>query len=271
MAETKSVFHWIRPYWWFPLPWILLQLVPSYASRGYKPFELPALNQYVITHPIKSEITNYLPFFQLVPLVLLVGLFVFNGKAVRLFTGYATIIYALAGVLQSVSISERWGLAICTGNLLTFSALAVLWLLETIRPQSGLIIRQKGFRHYWPLALAFFAFWGPVNPQTLLPDFNLKYLITSGTGLSFCLTTPLYLVVLNLAYPGVNRILMASLAFVGFYMGIFNLILEFLIIPSYWWIGVLHFPLLILSAWSLYRVVRDTDQPDGLLSADETT
>jgi hypothetical protein len=38
-------------------------------------------------------------------------------------------------------------------------------------------------------------------------------------------------------------------------MGVSNLALEWVIIPQFWWIGVLHLPLVIISAYSLVRVL----------------
>jgi hypothetical protein len=130
-----------------------------------------------------------------------------------------------------------------------------LWIKEAIRGKSTIPLQNLTIGNIWPLLLALFAFWFPVHPSTLLPDFNPVYLFTSGAGLSFCLSTPLFLSVLMLIFPDVNRVLLASTAFIGLYMGVSNLVLEWVIIPQYWWIGVLHVPLVIVSGYCLIRVL----------------
>jgi hypothetical protein len=56
---------------------------------------------------------------------------------------------------------------------------------------------------------------------------------------------------------------MAVTAFVGLYMGLGNLLLEFVILPQWWWIGCLHFPLVILSAYSPILVFGHTIQQEA--------
>jgi hypothetical protein len=34
-------------------------------------------------------------------------------------------------------------------------------------------------------------------------------------------------------------------------MGLGNFLLEFVIIPSYWWVGILHIPLFVISFYCL--------------------
>ncbi len=175
----------------------------------------------------------------------------------RLFSAYVGISFVLFALLQSISVSETWGTGVCTANLVTFLLLAGLWFKEAVHPQNRMYIQKDNVWKYWPLLLALFAFWEPVNPQNLSPDFNPVYLFTSGSGLSFCMTTPLYLAMLILSFPQVNKILFACTGFISFFMGISNLVLEFVIFPAFWWIGMLHFPLVILSTYSLLLVFRE--------------
>jgi hypothetical protein len=88
--------------------------------------------------------------------------------------------------------------------MVTFQFLSVLWIKEAIRGKHSIPLHELTIGKLWPLFLALFAFWYPVNPQTLLPEFNPAYLITTGAGLSFCLATPLFLSVLLLAFPDTN-------------------------------------------------------------------
>lgn len=254
-ASIRSTFH----HWWFLLLLLLPQLLPPFAAKGYPPGEWGAVNAYIITHPVKVSYTGFYPLFQVIPLGLLIAAFVFRHKVSRWFNIYVAVSYVLIAFLQSITLSGPRGLSICTANLITFLLLAGLWIRESIHPQNQIDLRKNSIWQYWPLLLALIAFWGPVNPQTLLPDFKPLHLLTSGSGLSFCLGTPLYLAILILSFPQVNKTLLACTAFVGMYLGFSNLVLEFVIYPNWWWIGVLHFPLVILSLYGLYRVVHQSD------------
>jgi hypothetical protein len=241
--------------WWFLSLLLLPQILPPYSSHGYALQEWGAVNEYIITHSIKGFSSGFLPVFRIIPLVMLITAFAEGRKISRLFSFYIGLSNVFFAFLQSISISETWGMAICTANLVTFLLLAVLWFIETAHPKNLIEIRKHNALKFWPLMLALIAFWEPVNPHTLLSDFDPVHLLTSGAGLSFCMATPLYLAVLILSFPQVNKTLLACTGFIGFYIGISNLLLEFVIIPEYWWIGVLHFPLVILSLYGLYLVL----------------
>jgi hypothetical protein len=215
-----------------------------------------AVNQFIITHPVKAEMAAVYPVFKIVPVLLIIGLFTGKRWLNRLFYAYVALVYVLAAILQSVSVSSRYGLAVCTANLVTFLTLSILWASEAVTLKSGMSIGGHRVLQYWPFLPALLAFWYPVNPQTLLPDFNPAYFIYTGAGLSFCLATPLFLSVLLMPSHSGTIKLLACTAFVGLYMGISNLALEWVIIPSYWWIGVLHVPLTVISARGFLRVVR---------------
>jgi hypothetical protein len=254
LPGTSSMRNMGRRWWFLPLL-LLPQLIPPFATQGYRLIDWPAVNQFIITHPVKAIFPAVYPVFKVIPLLLLAGI-VFNNKAAaRLFLIWVAFDYVLVSLLQSFSISSRYGVAVCTGNLVTFLFLAVIWACEALRPAVLLSIRNQPLRRFWPVILALFAFWYPVNPQTLLPDFNPAYLITSGAGLSFCLSTPLFLSIALIAFPSANKGWIACAAFVGLFMGVSNLVLEWVIIPTYWWIGVLHLPLVLISAYALIHVI----------------
>lgn len=243
----KAVAH----QWWF-LPLILLpQSIPPYTSNGYKLLEWGTVNAYILTHPIKGYFTDLIFFFQIITLVLLIAVFFAGKRVTRLFSAYVALSYTFIAFLQSFSISDKYGFAVCTANVITFLILASLWLWESIFPKNEFELLKIPAWKYWTILLALFAFWFPVNPLTLTPDFNSVYMLTSGTSLSFCMVTPLYLAILVIYFPHVNKSLFIAIGLIGVIMSLGNFVLEFVIIPSYWWIGVLHIPLFILSSCSL--------------------
>jgi hypothetical protein len=236
--------------WWF-LPLILLpQLIPPYASQGYKLSEWGMVNAYILTHPIKGPFASLYPIFQIAPLVLL-AISLAAKKPIRIFSAYVALSYIAVAFLQSISISNKYGFAVCTANVITFLILAGLWFREAVFPKVKFEPQKIPVRKYWAVLLALLPFWGPVNPRTLTPDFNPVYILTSGSGLSFCLVTPLYLAILTLFFPQVNKTVLIATSFIGVFMGLGNFVLEFVLYPAYWWIGVLHIPLFIISLYSL--------------------
>jgi hypothetical protein len=237
--------------WWF-LPLIVLpQVIPPYTAQGYKLPEWGMVNAYILTHPIKGPFSGFYPVFQIAPLVLLFAIFFVGKRVTRLFSAYVGLSYVAIAFLQSISITNKYGLAICTANLITFLILAGLWFWEAVSPKNEFESHQKPAWKYWAILLALLPFWRPVNPLTLMPDFNPVYILTSGSSLSFCLSTPLYLAILSLYFPQVNKTVFVATGFIGVMMGLGNMVLEFVIYPSWWWIGILHIPLFVISSYSV--------------------
>ena len=266
MGQKYFIREWIETAgrrWWFLLLVLLPQCIPPYASQGYRLREWGAVNAYIVTHSIKSSFAGLFPVFQIATLIFFTAVFCVGKRAARLFGAYAALSYTLMALLQNISVGDSYGLAVCAANGITFLTLAGLWLWEAVAPKNRFEMQKKAVWEYWPLLLALVSFWEPLNPDTLGPDFNPVYLLTSGASLSFCMATPLYLAVLVLYFPGVNRIVLAVSGLVGLVMGLGNMVLEFVITPAYWWIGVLHFPLLILSIYSLVLVLNETLRETG--------
>lgn len=261
---SKTVAH----QWWFLALILLLQLIPPFTSRSYDLRQWAMVNAYILTHPVKASLTGLFPVFQVTPLILIALLLIIGNKARRIFSAYVVFSYVGIALLQNISISDRYGFAICTANLLTFIILAGMWSWETIFPKNDFTAHKHPFWKYWIVLLALLPFWEPVHPFTLQPDFNPAYILTSGAGLSFCLVTPLYLALLMLYFPRVNKSLLVATGFVGVIISLGNMALEFVIFPIYWWIGILHIPLFIISLVSLWLSVKEIIAQESLAPLD---
>jgi hypothetical protein len=246
---------------WFLIVFLLVQVIPPYAAHGYAWQDFPLVNAYILTHPIKIFSANLYPIFQIIPLVLFIAIFFLRNRVSRVFSLYVALNYFLVAFLQNISISDQYGLAICVGNVLTFLLLAGFWFWEFIFPKNEFLVQKQPLWKYWPIFLALLAFWGPINPRTLLPDFNPIYFLTSGSGLSFCMATPLYLAILIPFSGQINQRVWMATSFIGIMLSLGNMVLEFVIYPSYWWIGVLHFPLFILSMVGFIFSIRYVEMP----------
>ena len=246
---------------WFYLLFVLLWfVVPPYASKGYSfPEEWGDVAFHVLGKAIVYSHAELYPIFKLIPMALLVAIIVFRNKAARIFSIYVGISYVLFAFGQSIAVTEKYGLAICTINLVMFLAVAALWVWEAVVLQNDFTPRKRPTWTYWVVPLAFLAFWYPINLKTGKPDFNPIYIFTSPAGVAFCLMTPVYVGLLTIYYPKVNMVTLRITSLVGLSIGIANMFTNFLMRPSTnWWNGVLHIPLLVISLYGLIISLRRT-------------
>jgi hypothetical protein len=258
----------VRNGWPFILSIVLFGL-PPIASTGYGPGELGSVNGFILTHPIKSSFQALYPVFKILPILLLACLMLFGNKAGKPFAFFAALSYSLFGFFQGISRGGPFGTGICLAHVGISLAIAGAWLGEAASSQNDYARRGRPWWKYWVLIPAAFAYWEPANPLTGMPDFDPVLILTSGAGLAFCMMTPLYLAVLILLHPKVNRILFAMTSTVGVLYALGNMALVVIYpAPSAWWIGSLHIPLLVLSAYGLVLSIRDTffPQPPSVLS-----
>lgn len=123
--------------WWFLLLILLPQIIPPYIAQGYNLSEWGMVNAYILVHPIKGgHFASFYPFFQVIPLALLLAILLMRKRVTRVFSAYVATTYVMVAFLQNVSISDRYGLAVCTANVITFLILAGFWFWETVSPQN---------------------------------------------------------------------------------------------------------------------------------------
>lgn len=248
--------------WWFVLAIILVQFIPPYASQRYDPAETATVVQTILSRAAVSSWESWYPLFKIIPIILIIGLIVRGEKSSRIFSIYAGLTYLLFAFLQSIAVTERYGLGVIICNLLMFLFVAVLWFWEAAAGENDFSPPGKrSLGNYWALLPAFFAFWGPINPKTMAPDFNPVYILTSGAGLAFCMMTPVYLAVLLFFYPQVNMALLRVTALTGLIIALYNMLVNFVFLPEVlWWNGVLHLPLLFISLYALILAYRKGEE-----------
>jgi len=240
--------------WWFALVMllILLQFVPSYASKGYDWSEVGLVTGEILSHSLVYDYPLAFPVFKIIPILLIVCIVFLQSKVTRFFGLYVALTYVLFAFLQSVAFTETYGLGIITVNLIMFSLIAVFWFWEAIVRKNDFTPTKQPTWKYWVIPCACLAFWYPVNPVTMMPDFNPVYLLTNVAGLTFCMMTPVYLAILTLYHPRVNITTLRVTSLVGAIIGFYNILTNFIFYPSLlWWNGVLHIPLITISAYAL--------------------
>jgi hypothetical protein len=236
----------------FPLIVFLMVLIPPYASNGYPLNEVLRVNAFILTHPIKHQLLPVYPIFNILALFMFFSSLTIGNRIARLFSSYAGFSYILFAVVQNVSVSDECGFAVSISNVFLFLLVSVSWFYEARSGQNDFSVRIGRKWKLVFLLLALMAIWQPVDGVTMRPDFNPIYLISSGSGLTFCMMTTVYLAVMLYYFPSVNLLTLRITSLVGLLIGLGNLWLEFIHFPHLLWVGILHLPLVILSGCGLW-------------------
>ncbi len=204
-----------------------------------------------------KAIAGATPVFQIIPIILVVSLIFLRNRAVRFVSVYGVINYVLFAFLQSVAVTEKFGFGIAISNLVMILMAATFWAWEAIVQQNDFTPRAQPIWKFWVVPLALLAFWFPMDPDTLMPDFNPVYFLTSGSGLYFCNMTPLYLSILTFLWPTVNTATLRVTSLAGVFIGFSTMLVFFVWFPAvFWWNGVLHIPLFTISIYGLALSLR---------------
>jgi len=190
------------------------------------------------------------PIVHVFTVVLLVALYFYGSRVGRVADGFFAILFLFIAFSNHIAVTDTYGLAVVTGNLVPILIVGLFWVWEVYRPQSKYVFERLPAWRYWVLPFAFLAFWSPVDAQ-LNPDFNPLLLLTSSFGVMYCSTTPVIVALLTLIYPRVNGYVLRTTSFVGLIMGLFN-VMSYFTMPGYTlWNLVLHTPLILISLYSL--------------------
>jgi len=250
-AYQESKLERITRKWWFFLLFVFIQFIPPYASKGYKLDEWGDVISHALRKAVIYSYSELFPIFKIIPIILLIGIFVFRNKVARLFSIYVSISYVLFAFGQSIAVTEKYGVAICT-NMVMLLVVAAFWGWEAIVLQNDFRPAKLPIWRYWVVPLAVLAFWYPLDLQTFKPAFNPIYLFTNVAGVTFCMMTPVYVGLLTLYWPKVNIATLRVTSLVGLIISFYNMNLNFIVRPSIlWWNGVLHIPLLVISLYGL--------------------
>jgi len=238
-----------RKWWLYPLL-ILLFFIRQYASKGYDPREWMDLMLQALSNPLIYTFPALMPIAKAIPAVLIVGVMIFGNKMRRAFNGYVALLYVALACFQNTALTDTYGLVIIPSNLALFLVVALLWIWEVIAERNDFEPRKQPLWKWWVAPLAVLAFLAPVDASTMSPDFSPVHLLTNESGLTYCMMTPVILAVMTLYHPTVNLAVLRISSFVGMMVGAVNMLMWFVVIPSAWWMGVLHIPLLAISVYA---------------------
>jgi hypothetical protein len=190
------------------------------------------------------------PFVHVVTVALLVALYLYGSRAGRIVDAFFAVLFLFMAFSNHIAVTDTYGLAVVTGNLVPIFIVGVFWVWEVYWPRNDYVFERLPAWRYWVLPFAFLAFWSPVNAQ-LNPDFNPLLLLNSSFGVMYCPTTPVIIALLTLIYPNVNTHVLRVTSFVGLMVGLFN-VMSYFMMPGYTlWNLFLHTPLALISLYGL--------------------
>ncbi|HNT75086.1 MAG TPA: hypothetical protein PKH77_08715 [Anaerolineae bacterium] len=241
--------------WFYPVVYGLLVILSMLPPITQVPYD-PRNTQDVIMSILMVSIVPYQAWgwvFHVATLAV-IALVIFRPQSAgRATAAYFGVNYLLIAALQTNTMTETYGFAVQTGALVATGLLGLLWLWV-----AGKDRLQASFNDVppwrWALApLALLVFWSPIGTDgsKVVPNFNPLLLLTSPDyGLTYCFMTPVFLFLLILFYPKVDRFALRVTAFNGLIYGMYNLSHWFN--PDMRWMGVMHLPLLVIPLTALF-------------------
>jgi len=236
--------------WWLYPLLLLLFFIRPYASESYDPRETMDLILQVFSNPLLYTFPALMPIAKAIPAVLIVGVMVLGNKVRRVFNVYVALLYVVLACFQNAALTDTYGLAISSGNLALILIVALLWMWEVVAERNDFEPSKQPPWKWWVAPLAVLAFLAPVDASTMSPDFGPVRLLTNESGLTYCMMTPVILALMTLYHPTVNLAVLRLSSFAGMVVGAVNMLVWFVVMPSAWWMGVLHIPLLTISVYA---------------------
>jgi hypothetical protein len=219
-------------------------LLPHYTSKGYALSESGDVVLAVISVALRPY--RWLaPIFHVMTPLLILSISILGNRARRFVAAYFAVDYAIIAGAQGIADTERFGFTVVTGTVASIALIALLWVGEALRPQNETVFRRIRLWRYWVVPLALLAFWAPS------PKLEPIRLLTSDYGIAFCVTTPVVLALLTILYPRINITLLRAMGTVGFVIGLLNMYSWFNPGEPNVWLGILHIPLVLTSAFAL--------------------
>ena len=250
--------------WFYPLVYFLLVVISFLPLSTERPYD-PRNTSQVIFEILQWATLPYVAWgwvFHVLTLAV-VGLAIWKpevgGRAVAAYFG---LNYWVVAATQTRAQTPTYGYAVHTGALVAEVLLGLLWLWVAWKGRLVLSFKDAPRWRWLLLPFALLVFWSPLRFEGMrvIPDFNPLLLLTSpGYGLAYCFLTPVFLFLLILAWPQVDKFALRVTAFNGLLYGLFNL--NHWAVPERMWLGAMHLPLLVMPIVAL--VLAHRGRPEG--------
>ena len=173
----------------------------------------------------------------------------FRDRIGRFFSAYVGCCYLLYAIIQSIAVTNKYGVSVVTVNLVMMLFVAFVWFRDSWKGENKYTFSNLNWKTAWLVPVAFFCLWFPMNLQNAKPDFNPAYLFSGFASLAFCPMTPVFLILLTLCRPTINMVTYRVTAMVGLIIGIYNM--GQFANPTGFYLGIYHLPLLLISLYAL--------------------
>lgn len=258
--KIENISNYLAGKWWFYLLILILFFLPSYSQQ---PLESAQESSNLIVEVLKNPLILSYDFIasasKILFLISLILLPMFPKKLSYYFSALTTILLLAIAVFQNMGRTDTYGLAVIIGNLVIQMIVVIFWLFELFIRKNKFIRKIKPSLRWWIIPLAVFAFWMPVSSE-IKPDFNLLYFLNNESILTYCMITPVIITILIIFFPNINISVLRITSFVGILFGIVNMLTWFVLNPSFWWMGVLHIPLMAISTYGfLLSIIKIRD------------
>ncbi len=230
---------------WFYLLLIVIGFVPSFTQEALPPGETTNVIKQVLQHPVIYDFEWLFAIAKSVLMMLFIGPLVFRNDYRRIYAASLSALLCVIAVFQNVSFETDYGLAVLIGNLLIQAVVLGYWIYEATKPKNSFTQIEVKWWNVIMLLLGFIAFWMPAREG--VRSFHVTDIFLNEAGVTFCMVIPVLLSSIMLFGKTINVSAVRVTSFVGLYFGVLNMFTWFVLDIEYWWMGVLHLPLLINS------------------------
>ena len=230
---------------WIYIVIVLASFVPAFTELPIDPQESYKAIAEVMAKPIIYQFSYLFPIAKIMLILLFICPILWKNKCSKLYSIMAIILLFPVVILQNISKETTYGFTVLIGNIIAQMIIILLFLWEIKVNKNNFSTYQFKTINIITLVLAFIAFWMPSKDGFM--HLNVKDIFFNEAGLTFCMIIPIIIASLLLYYKTINLTLLKIISFIGIYYGLLNLITWFVLNPIFWWMGILHLPLLINS------------------------
>ncbi|MFD3156327.1 hypothetical protein ACFIJ5_05625 [Haloimpatiens sp. FM7330] len=236
--------------WWGKIALILLFFISPYSQIHFSPQSTQQVIGEVLKNPIIYAYPIIYKTIKITFSIIVILLIINKRKFFSIFSFYTSCIFMISSLFQNMAYTEKYGFVFLIGNFILVFMLAILWCVQCFSNKENNLKERVGKNKYWLIPLSVLAFWFPIDSTGRVFNFTLLELITNESMTTFCMITPVVLVISLLFCKKNNLFTLTVTSYIGIIFGITNMIVWFIINPEMWSIGVLHLPLIIISLYT---------------------
>lgn len=236
--------------WWGKAVLLLLFFISPYSKVHFS----PQLTHQVVEEVLKNSIIYTFPIIyasiKIIFAIIVFLLIINRRKFSTLFSLYVSCMFMISALFQNMAYTDNYGFVFLIGNFILVFVLAILWVIQSFSNKENHLKELVGKNKYWLIPLSVLAFWFPIDSTGKVFNFTLLKLITNESMTTFCMITPVVLVISLLFCKRINLFTLTITSYIGTIFGITNMIVWFILNPKMWAMGILHLPLIIISLYT---------------------